>query len=241
MTKYGSFPGTRPRRLRTSPVMRRMVAETRLHPADFILPGVRAGGRERAGADRRPCRAWCSTRGTACRKAAAGGGGGRDLRDHAVRRAGGGEEGRPRDAGDRSRTGSSRSPSGTCGPRSGTTCWSCPTCASTRPPTTGTAGCSTSRGASTTTPRSSGTPRWRRCRPTPGAHVVGASGMMDGQIGVARDALDQIGREDVAVLAYTAKYAVRLLRAVPGGPSGPRCRATGRRTSRTRRTCGSRC
>jgi porphobilinogen synthase len=40
-----------------------------------------------------------------------------------------------------------------------------------------------------------------------GAHVVGPSGMMDGQIGVVRDALDQIGREDVAVLAYTVKYA----------------------------------
>jgi len=40
-----------------------------------------------------------------------------------------------------------------------------------------------------------------------GAHVVGPSGMMDGQIGVIRDALDQIGRDDVAILAYTAKYA----------------------------------
>jgi porphobilinogen synthase len=40
-----------------------------------------------------------------------------------------------------------------------------------------------------------------------GAHVVGPSGMMDGQIGVVRDALDQIGREDVSILAYTAKYS----------------------------------
>jgi porphobilinogen synthase len=40
-----------------------------------------------------------------------------------------------------------------------------------------------------------------------GAHVVGPSGMMDGQVGVIRDALDQIGREDVAILAYTVKYA----------------------------------
>ena len=30
---------------------------------------------------------------------------------------------------------------------------------------------------------------------------------LDGQIGVVRDALDQIGREDVAILAYTAKYS----------------------------------
>ncbi|MEV6108453.1 porphobilinogen synthase [Streptomyces sp. NPDC051940] len=40
-----------------------------------------------------------------------------------------------------------------------------------------------------------------------GAHVLGPSGMMDGQIAVIREALDQIGREDVGVLAYTAKYA----------------------------------
>ena len=33
-----SFPLDRPRRLRTTPAMRRLAAETRLHPADFILP-----------------------------------------------------------------------------------------------------------------------------------------------------------------------------------------------------------
>ncbi len=40
-----------------------------------------------------------------------------------------------------------------------------------------------------------------------GAHVVGPSGMMDGQVGVIRDALDQTGHEDVAILAYAVKYA----------------------------------
>lgn len=40
-----------------------------------------------------------------------------------------------------------------------------------------------------------------------GAHVVGPSGMMDGQIGVIRDALDTAGRDDVVILAYSAKYA----------------------------------
>lgn len=40
-----------------------------------------------------------------------------------------------------------------------------------------------------------------------GAHVVAPSGMMDGQVGVIRDALDTIGKEDVAILAYTAKYS----------------------------------
>ncbi|WP_199510431.1 porphobilinogen synthase [Nucisporomicrobium flavum] len=40
-----------------------------------------------------------------------------------------------------------------------------------------------------------------------GAHVVGPSGMMDGQVGVIRRALDEAGHQDVAVLAYAVKYA----------------------------------
>nr|MBA2716743.1 porphobilinogen synthase [Propionibacteriales bacterium] len=40
-----------------------------------------------------------------------------------------------------------------------------------------------------------------------GVHVVGPSGMMDGQVGAIRSALDSTGHVDVAVLAYTAKYA----------------------------------
>ncbi|MEX3504141.1 porphobilinogen synthase [Corynebacterium sp. LK2510] len=40
-----------------------------------------------------------------------------------------------------------------------------------------------------------------------GAHIVSPSGMMDGQIAVIRAALDQAGFEDVAIMAYSAKYA----------------------------------
>ncbi|GAA3304625.1 MULTISPECIES: porphobilinogen synthase [Glutamicibacter] len=40
-----------------------------------------------------------------------------------------------------------------------------------------------------------------------GAHMLGPSGMMDGQIGVIRQALDTAGRQDVSILAYSAKYA----------------------------------
>ena len=40
-----------------------------------------------------------------------------------------------------------------------------------------------------------------------GAHVVSPSGMMDGQIASIRAALDVEGYQDVAVLAYSAKYA----------------------------------
>ncbi|WP_308013308.1 porphobilinogen synthase [Streptomyces beigongshangae] len=40
-----------------------------------------------------------------------------------------------------------------------------------------------------------------------GVHCVGPSGMMDGQVGAVRRALDDAGHTGVAILAYTAKYA----------------------------------
>ncbi|MEQ8438977.1 MAG: porphobilinogen synthase [Ilumatobacter fluminis] len=40
-----------------------------------------------------------------------------------------------------------------------------------------------------------------------GAHVVAPSGMMDGQVAAIRSALDQHGHPDVPILAYSAKYA----------------------------------
>ncbi|MDT7650746.1 MAG: porphobilinogen synthase [Pseudonocardiales bacterium] len=40
-----------------------------------------------------------------------------------------------------------------------------------------------------------------------GAHLVGPSGMMDGQVGVIREALDAAGHLDTGILAYTAKYS----------------------------------
>ncbi len=40
-----------------------------------------------------------------------------------------------------------------------------------------------------------------------GVHLVGPSGMMDGQVGVIRAALDAGGFTDVGILAYSAKYA----------------------------------
>jgi len=43
-----------------------------------------------------------------------------------------------------------------------------------------------------------------------GAQVVGPSGMMDGQVLAIRDALDEEGHEEVAILAYAAKYASAL-------------------------------
>ena len=40
-----------------------------------------------------------------------------------------------------------------------------------------------------------------------GAHVVGPSGMMDGQVAAIRDGLDAQGFTDVVILAYAAKFA----------------------------------
>ncbi|HLT60641.1 MAG TPA: porphobilinogen synthase [Microlunatus sp.] len=40
-----------------------------------------------------------------------------------------------------------------------------------------------------------------------GAHVVAPSGMMDGQVGAIRSALDAAGHSTTAILAYAAKYA----------------------------------
>jgi porphobilinogen synthase len=43
-----------------------------------------------------------------------------------------------------------------------------------------------------------------------GAHLVGPSGMMDGQVAAIRDALDGAGATDVGILAYAAKFASAL-------------------------------
>ncbi len=46
-----------------------------------------------------------------------------------------------------------------------------------------------------------------RAQADAGVHVVGASGMMDGQVGAIRRALDESAQHNVAILAYSAKYA----------------------------------
>jgi len=43
-----------------------------------------------------------------------------------------------------------------------------------------------------------------------GAHVIAPSGMMDGQVGAIRRALDGAGHLDASILAYSAKYASAL-------------------------------
>jgi porphobilinogen synthase len=40
-----------------------------------------------------------------------------------------------------------------------------------------------------------------------GAHLLGPSGMMDGQVGAVREALDRAGHLNTGILAYSVKYA----------------------------------
>ena len=52
--------------------------------------------------------------------------------------------------------------------------------------------------------------RIARAQAEAGAHLVGPSGMMDGQVAAIREALDADGRADVGIIAYAAKFASAL-------------------------------
>ncbi|WP_327296030.1 MULTISPECIES: porphobilinogen synthase [unclassified Streptomyces] len=205
MTVYGSFPGARPRRLRTTPAMRRMVAETRLHPSDLILPAfVREGIGEPVPITAMPGVVQ-HTRDT-LRKAAvdavsAGVAGimlfgvPEDHKKDAVGTAGTDPEGilqvALRDV--RSEVGDDlvimsdlcldeTTDHGHCGvlDESGRV------------------------DNDATLERYA---EMAQVQADAGAHVVAPSGMMDGQVGVIRDALDTIDKEDVSILAYAVKYS----------------------------------
>ncbi|MFF2844715.1 porphobilinogen synthase [Streptomyces sp. NPDC058001] len=205
MSKYGSFPSVRPRRLRGSAVMRRMVAETRLHPADLVLPAfVREGITAPVEIGSMPG-VFQHTR-DSLRKAAVDAVGAGvsgimlygvpdDDKKDAVGSAGTDPDGilqvALRDV--RAEVGDELlvmsdlcldefTDHGHCGVLD-------------------------AEGRVDNDATLERYAEMAQVQADAGAHVVGASGMMDGQIGVVRDALDQIDREDVAILAYTAKYS----------------------------------
>ena len=74
-----------------------------------------------------------------------------------------------------------------------------------------------------------------------GAHLLGPSGMMDGQVGVIRAALDAAGHRDTGILAYTAKYASAFYGPVPRGRRQPAARRPQDLPAGRRRTSASRC
>ncbi|MER5951324.1 porphobilinogen synthase [Streptomyces sp. NPDC001904] len=205
MTRYGSFPGSRPRRLRTTPVMRRMVAETRLHPADLILPAfVREGIDAPVEIGSMPG-VLQHTR-DSLKKAAAEAveagvsaimlfGVPLDEKKDAAGTVGTDPDGilqvALRDV--RAEVGDDLivmsdlcldefTDHGHCGVLD-------------------------EQGRVDNDATLERYAEMAQVQADAGAHVVGPSGMMDGQIGVIRDALDQIGREDVGVLAYSVKYS----------------------------------
>ena len=96
------------------------------------------------------------------------------------------------------------------------------------------------------------TPRWPSLHAAAGAHVVGPSGMMDGQVGAIRTALDDAGRVDVGDHGVLGEVRLGVLRPVPRGrrllasgrpqdlPAGPRQRPRGAPRGRPRRRRGRR-
>nr|WP_308801814.1 porphobilinogen synthase [Streptomyces polyasparticus] len=200
-----SFPGSRPRRLRTTPVMRRMVAETRVHPADLILPAfVREGISEPVAIESMPgvVQHTRDTLKKAALEAVEAGVSGimlfgvpLDEKKDAVGTPGTDPDGilqvAIRDV--RAEVGDELIVmSDVC-----------------LDETTdhGHCGVLDAQGRVDNDATLERYAEMAQVQADAGAHVLGPSGMMDGQVGVIRDALDQTGHEDVAILAYTAKYS----------------------------------
>ncbi|MDH4159936.1 MAG: porphobilinogen synthase [Actinomycetota bacterium] len=201
-----AFPVDRPRRLRRTPAVRRLVAETRLHPADLVLPlFVKEDLAEPVPVGSMPGvqqHSLDSLRRAATDAVEAGVGGLLLFGVPAVKDA----VGSGADADDgivqqalralRSDLGDSTvlmadlclceyTESGHCGPL-------------------------TSSGPDATVDNDAALVRYAAvaaAQATAGADVIAPSGMMDGQVGVIRQALDAVGYADRLVLAYAAKYA----------------------------------
>jgi porphobilinogen synthase len=200
---YSGFPGARPRRLRTTSAMRRLVAETRLDPAELILPAfVREGISEPVPVSSMPgvVQHTRDTLRKAAHDAVAAGVGGIMLfavptTKDAVGSAGTDPDGILQvairdvvsEVGDATVVMSDLcldefTDHGHCGVLD----------------------------AAGNVDNDATLLRYAemaRVQADAGVHVVGPSGMMDGQVGVVREALDEAGHQDVAILAYTAKYA----------------------------------
>jgi porphobilinogen synthase len=197
------FPAHRPRRLRTSPAVRRLVAETRLHPADLILPMfVREGATEPVAISSMP--GVVQHTGDSLRKAAhdavaAGVGGimlfGIPKVKDAVGSAGFDPEGvlqvAIRDV--VSEVGSDAVVMSDLCLDEFTDHGHC--------------GLLAADGSVDNDATLEAYARMAVVQADAGVHMVGPSGMMDGQVGVVRRALDGAGYQDVAIMAYSAKYA----------------------------------
>ncbi len=199
-----TFPTDRPRRLRRTAALRRLVEQTRLHPADFVLPlFVKEGITEAVDVSSMPGvqqHSLESLRKVAAEAVSAGVGGlilfGIPQNRDAIGTQADADEGVVQQAlrALRSDLGDSTvlmadlclceyTDHGHCGPL-------------TADDSTVDNDVTLMRYASVA-----------RAQVEAGADVVAPSGMMDGQVGVIRDAISSAGYADRAILAYAAKYA----------------------------------
>jgi len=197
------FIGMRPRRLRTTPAVRRLVSEHRLHPAELILPAfIREGITDPVPVSSMPGvvqHTRDTLRKAAAEAAGAGLGGimlfGVPLEKDAVGSAGTDPDGilqtAIRDV--RAEVGDELVVMSDLCLDEFTDHGHC--------------GVVDSRGRVDNDATLERYAQMARVQAEAGVHVVGPSGMMDGQVRVVREALDGAGHHDVAILAYTAKYA----------------------------------
>ncbi|MCZ4122149.1 porphobilinogen synthase [Streptomyces sp. H39-S7] len=203
MTGYGDFPGVRPRRLRTSPAMRRLVAETRLNPAELILPMfVREGLSEPVAVSSMPG-VFQHTRDTlrkAALEAAEAGVGGIMLFGVPAEKDALGTQGTEPDG---VLQVAIRDVVGEVGDAVVVMSDLCLDEFTDH----GHCGVLDAQGRVDNDATLERYAEMAQVQADAGVHVVGPSGMMDGQVGIVRDALDAVGHQDVSILAYTAKYA----------------------------------
>ncbi|MFJ4669865.1 porphobilinogen synthase [Kitasatospora purpeofusca] len=197
------FPYVRPRRLRSTPAMRRLVAETRLHPAELILPlFVREGVREPVPVSSMPGVVQ-HTRETLRRtvtEAAAAGLGSVMLFGVPETQDATGSEGTNPDGILQQAIRDVVAEVGDALVVMSDLCLDEYT-------DHGHCGVLAADGSVDNDATLERYAEMARVQADAGVHLVGPSGMMDGQIGVVRRALDEAGHQDVGILAYTAKYA----------------------------------
>lgn len=197
------FPYVRPRRLRQSPAMRRLVAETRLHPAELILPlFVREGVSEPVPVSSMPgvVQHTRDTLRKAAVEAAEAGLGGLMLFGVPEVQDAVGSEGTNPDGILQQAIRDVVSEVGDSLVVMSDLCLDEYT-------DHGHCGVLAADGSVDNDATLERYAEMARVQADAGVHLVGPSGMMDGQIGVIRRALDEAGHRDVGILAYTAKYA----------------------------------
>ncbi|GAA4660708.1 porphobilinogen synthase [Streptomyces chumphonensis] len=202
-SRYGAFPAARPRRLRTTPAMRRMVAEHRPHPADLILPAfVREGIGEPVPVSSMPgvVQHTRDTLRKAAVEAVEAGVGGLMLFGVPEHKDAAGSQGTDPDGILQVALRDVRGEVGDDLVLMSDLCLDEYT-------DHGHCGVLDAAGRVDNDATLERYAEMARVQAEAGAHVLGPSGMMDGQIGHVRQALDAAGHTDVAMFAYTAKYA----------------------------------